>query len=146
MHKAPSSMWDFLKDWYSDRELIEMTAFFLGVKAGVYHEGKGLFIDASQPWLSTMHRRLKPSRLWNPLECDIDQDAILDEADEYYIDLSLPRCPESVNPDVYRRRMVCVLICDIVVEEQRKGELCFEWDGPFWYVDSNGVPKMKVTE
>lgn len=102
-------------DTYTDRELIEMSAKFVGIESGGYEDGKGLLIKGKGPEAMHDYASFKCGKAWNPLVSDLDHYVITEEFIARELSLSLPPCPESRDPKVYGKRMLCIEIAEMMV-------------------------------
>lgn len=124
---------------YTDRELIEMSAVFFGIKAGEYREGEGLLIKGDKPADLYGYNKFKLGRIWNPLLSDHDQYLLFEEYVERNLDHSLPPGPEGMDKKTYERRMRCIDIADMVIRGLSPGLFAEEWVSPFETAEASNV-------
>lgn len=124
---------------YTDRELIEMSAVFVGIKAGEYREGEGVIIKGNGPTAMYDYNSFKLGRAWNPLVSDLDQYVLSEEYFERNLDHSLPPCPEGMDRKTYERRMRCIDIADMVIRGLSPGLFAEEWVSPFESAEASNV-------
>lgn len=121
-------------DAFTDRELIEMTAFFVGIESGTYCEGIGLVVEGDEPIELPNWSSFSLLPVWNPLKHSVDQYAIYQEFIKRELPLDLPSAPFGVDPDVFRARQRCIDVADVVISELSKGDMwAAEWapNSPF---------------
>jgi hypothetical protein len=115
-------------DAFTDRELIEMTAFFVGIESGTYREGIGLEVDGDGPIELSNWSSFGLRKVWNPLKYATDQYAIYVEYVKRELPLDLPSAPVGVDPDVFRARQRCIDVADMVISELSNGDIwAKEW-------------------
>ena len=91
---------------YSVRELIELSAIFVGIESGTYKDGQGLLIENINPFKCIDYAYFNKSLIWNPLESELDKWIIQQEYIRRGLSTNFPNCPDDVDYAVYQRQII----------------------------------------